>query len=154
MFIKQLISKFFKYIRETAYFLCLLVFSASKSSISSEMCFFFTKTSTCLHGILLNALLGNRTFYSTSPDQNQPIKLSKLSKVLYINNYLIFVKKLTNIVLYISDGEWWLWYNQTETIFRFNQNRLSESFLCKVIQCEFFALTLLQNVLRTKKIMK
>ena len=102
MFIKQLISKFFKYIWETAYFLCLLVFSVSKSSVSSEMCFFPTKTSTWYFTI---ALLGNRTFYSTSPDQNQPIKLSKFSKVLYINNYLIFVKKLTNIVLYISDGE-------------------------------------------------
>ena len=39
------------------------------------------------------ALLGNRTFYLTLRGQNQPIKLSKLSKVLYINNYLNFCQK-------------------------------------------------------------
>ena len=32
---------FFKYVRETAYFLCFFVFSASEFSISPEMSFFF-----------------------------------------------------------------------------------------------------------------
>ena len=33
------------------------------------------------------ALLGNRTFYSTSRDQNQPIKRSEFNKVLYKSVY-------------------------------------------------------------------
>ena len=34
------------------------------------------------------ALLGNRTFYSTSRDQNQPIKRYEFNKVLYNIEYL------------------------------------------------------------------